>query len=149
MKTLVVLVLVFPLLIILLSPFRIRDKTEWPLNCQRGYFRDIVDSGLAHESGNCCPAEPRSESVCVRTFIAICCTRSGSRSPELQKCTALKRMFMFLYFLIPTCFFRLLLHALCAQPVNQLVNNCVQDNIDLLCIFFKVHILLMVRADIS
>lgn len=88
MKTLVVLVLdMFPLLIILLSPFCIRDKTEWPLNCQRGYFRDIMDSGLAHKSGNCCPAKPRSECVCVHTFIAICWTKSGcvwvevSRSP--------------------------------------------------------------------
>lgn len=115
MKTLVVLVLdMFPLLIILLSPFCIRDKTEWPLNCQRGYFRDIMDSGLAHKSGNCCPAKPRSECVCVRTFIAICCTKSGcvwvevSRSPVLHKCTLLKCMFMYLYFLIPTflsCFF--------------------------------------------
>lgn len=42
MKTLVMFILdMFPLLIILLSPFCIRDKIEWPLNCQRGYFRDI------------------------------------------------------------------------------------------------------------
>jgi len=42
MKTLVVLVLdAFPLLIILLSPFCIRDKTEWPLDCQRECFQDI------------------------------------------------------------------------------------------------------------